>query len=331
MLTNNVDFKRAIAQQFDPDTDYSEFDEAEVDGAFEATVYQLLMERGINAQPLTPRTDEIAEAVRDSLKNEFNPYRPTSSTQSLEFGSIIHRVIKWNGKDIGLEYEPGQVRFPGRRNSRKLRSGYGHLRNHLGCDGEALDCYLAPAFFDDTTIPSDRLFKVSQISPEDGSFDEDKMLLGYQSLDDAKAAYLREMPLDYFGGIREIGINDLDQYAKPQDPKTGVAHFSEQLSDIKETLTQFFDLIPPSPNFSEDAITKAVESAFAPHVSRLDLLISKLEFGEPIQIEGEILEDSEYEAIASVDSDDVQTAVKDWGQELPDEFKNLIGEEDANS
>ncbi|MHC5824596.1 MAG: hypothetical protein ACYT04_54330, partial [Nostoc sp.] len=252
MLTNNLDFKRAITQQFDPDTDYSEFDEAEVDGAFEATIYQLLMERGAKTQSLTPRTDEIAEAVRDSLKNEFNPHRPTPSTQPPEFGSIIHQVVKWNSLDIGLEHRPGEVRFPGRRNSRKLRSGYGHLRNHLGGDGEALDCYLAPAFFDYTTIPSDRLFKVSQISPEDGDFDEHKILLGYQSMEDAKAAYLREMPLDYFGGIKEIGINDLDQYRKPQDPKTGVAHFSEQLSDIKETLTQFFDLIPPNPNFSKD-------------------------------------------------------------------------------
>ncbi|MEH1789639.1 MAG: hypothetical protein V7L23_29815 [Nostoc sp.] len=299
MLTNNLDFKRAISQQFDPDTDYSQFDEAEVDGAFEATVYQLLMERGINAQS------------------------PTPILQPVEFGSIIHRVIKWNGKDIGLEHKPGEVRFPGRRNSRKLRSGYGHLRNHLGGDGEALDCYLAPAFFNDNETPSDRLFKVSQISPEDGSFDEHKILLGYESLDDAKAAYLREMPLDYFGGIREIGINDLDQYRKPQD-------FSEQLSDIKETLTQFFDLIPPSPNFSEDAVIKAVEEAIAPHLSRLDLLIAKLEFGEPIQIEGEILEDSEYEVIASVDSDDVRSSVDDWNQELP-KFKDLIGEEDDSS
>lgn len=306
MLTNNLDFKRAIAQQFDPDTDYSEFDEAEVEGAFEATVYQLLIERGINTQSPTP-----------------NP-------QPVEFGSIIHKVIKWNNLDIGLEYRPTEVRFPGRRNSRKLRSGYGHIRNYRGADGEALDCYLAPSFFNDDKTPSDasrqpteRLWEVSQISPEDGSFDEHKYMLGFLNEDDAKAAYLHEMPLDYFGGIREVGINYLDRYRKPQD-------FSEQLSDIKETLTQFLDLIPPSPNFSEDAVIKAVEEAITPHLSRLDLLIAKLEFGEPIQIEGEILEDSEYEAIASVDPGDVRSAVDDWNQELP-RFKNLIGEVDDSS
>ncbi len=297
-ITNNLDFKRAIAQQFDPDTDYSEFDEAEIDGAFEATIYQLLMERAINTQPPIPG-------------------------QPVEFGSIIHRVIKWNGKDIGLEYEPGQVRFPGRRNSRKLRSGYGHIRNYKGADGEALDCYLAPSFFNENETPSDLLWEISQLSPKDGDFDEHKYMLGFLNEDDAKAAYLREMPLDYFGGIREVGINYLDQYRKSQDNQQD---FSEQLSDIKETLSQFFDLIPPNPNFSEDAVIKAVEGVIAPHLQKLDLLISKLEFGEPIQIEGEILEDSEYEAIASVDSEDVQKAVDDWNQELP-KFKDLIGEE----
>jgi hypothetical protein len=311
-LIKNLDFKRAIAQKFDPDTDYSSFDEAEVDGAFEATVYQLLMERGINAQHPTPNIQHPTSNIQ----------HPTPNTQPPEFGSIIHQVVKWNSLDIGLEHRPGEVRFPGRRNSRKLRSGYGHIRNYKGADGEALDCYLAPSFFNDSETPTDRLWQISQLSPEDGDFDEHKQMIGFLSEDDAKAAYLREMPLDYFGGIREIKINDLDQYRKPQD-------FSEQLSDIKETLTQFFDLIPPSPNFSEDAVIKAVKEAIAPHVSRLDLLISKLEFGEPIQIEGEILEDSEYAQIASVDSDDVRSAVDDWNQELP-KFKDLIGEEDGD-
>lgn len=313
MLTNNLDFKRAIAQQFDPDTDYSEFDEAEIDGVFEATVYQLLLERGVNAQSPTPRAPL--------------PQRTPRVPQSLDFGSIIHQVIKWNGLDIGLEFRPGEVRFPGRRNSRKLRSGYGHFRGYReDSTGEAPDVYLSSAFFDGGT-PSDRLFKVDQLSPEDGDYDEPKYMAGFDSEEEAKSAYLREMPSDYFGGIREVDLNELSKYQK----SLRAQDFSEQLSDIKETLTQFFTSVPPSPNFSEDAVIKVVESAIAPHIQRLDMLIGKLEFGEPIQIEGEILEEDEYEAIASVDSQDVQEAVDDWAQELPDKFKNLIGEENGDS
>jgi hypothetical protein len=309
-LTNNLDFKRAIAQQFDPETDYSSFDEAEVDGAFEATVYQLLMERGGSAQSPVP-----------------NPQRPIPSHQPLDFGSIIHQVVKWNNLDIGLEFRPGEVKFPGRRNSRKLRSGYGHIRGFRDNTGEAPDVYLAPTFFNGGT-PSDRLFKVDQLSPEDGDYDEPKYMAGFDSEDEAKAAYLREMPGDYFGGIREIDLKELSQYRKnqPQDFSEQVSDVKGQLTDIKDTLSQFFELIPPSPSFSEDAIAQAVEFAIAPHISKIDLLIRKLDFGEPIQIEGEILEEDEYEAIASLNSDDVQTAVKDWSQELPDQFKNVLGE-----
>ena len=46
-----------------------------------------------------------------------------------EFGAIIDRVLKWNGLNIGVEYLPGQVRWPGKRHSKKLRSAYGHVRN----------------------------------------------------------------------------------------------------------------------------------------------------------------------------------------------------------
>jgi hypothetical protein len=131
---------------------------------------------------------------------------------SVEFGSIIDHLIKWNGLDIGVEYLPGQVRFPGRRNSKKLKSGYGHIRNHKGADGEALDCYLAPEFFNEDDI-SDLIYEVSQLTL-DGEFDEHKLMLGYYNEFEAKGAYLREMPEDMFGGIRLLDLADLEQYRK---------------------------------------------------------------------------------------------------------------------
>jgi hypothetical protein len=45
MLTSNVDFMRSICREFDRETDYSSFDEPELQGAFEATVMQLILER----------------------------------------------------------------------------------------------------------------------------------------------------------------------------------------------------------------------------------------------------------------------------------------------
>lgn len=131
----------------------------------------------------------------------------------VEFGSIIDRVIQWNGLSIGVEYLPGQVRFPGRKHSKKLRSGYGHIRNHKGADGEALDCYLFSGLFRDINDdePSNKVFEVTQLT-QDGEFDEHKFMIGFANKAEAEAAYLREMPEFLFGGIREVAILDLEQY-----------------------------------------------------------------------------------------------------------------------
>ena len=131
---------------------------------------------------------------------------------SLDFGCIIHKIIKWNGLDIGVEYRPGDIRFKGSKHQRKIRSGYGHCRGYVGADKEALDVYLCPEYFKPDGEPSDRIFEVSQLSMKAGSFDEHKYMIGYQDLQEAKAAYLSEMPEKAFGDIREVDRNYLEQF-----------------------------------------------------------------------------------------------------------------------
>jgi hypothetical protein len=164
--------------------------------------------------------------VEDTPIEDIPVEDTTELSESTDFGAIIDRVFKWNGLDIGVEFLPGAVRFPGRRNSKKLRSGYGHIRGYLGADGNALDCYLYPGLVplnkgdepqgsdNPNGIPSDRIFEIEQISPEDGDFDEHKYMLGYNSSESAKAAYLAEMPSEYFGRIRAVTVADLEQYKR---------------------------------------------------------------------------------------------------------------------
>ncbi|MBH8566734.1 DUF935 family protein [Nostoc sp. CENA67] len=135
-------------------------------------------------------------------------------SESVDFGSIIDRVLKWQGLSIGVEFLPGQVRFPGRKHSKKLRSAYGHIRGYSGNDDEALDCYIYPGLLLDEPEGSDRIFQISQISPEDGDFDEFKMLIGYANLKTARDAYLAEMPIDYLGGVQEVTVESLEQYKR---------------------------------------------------------------------------------------------------------------------
>ena len=150
------------------------------------------------------------------------PIEATETPAEPEFGAIIDRVITWQDLKLGVEYLPGQVRFPGKKTSKKLRSGYGHIRGYKGADGEALDCYLAPAFFADGEEPTTKLYEIRQMSM-DGDFDEHKFMLGYESQDVAELAYLREMPEDFFGGIRTVTLAELEQYRKPAPVNMSIA------------------------------------------------------------------------------------------------------------
>ena len=178
--------------------------------------------------------------VWKQIKAVENTVDNSEIMESLDFGAIIHKVIKWNGLEIGCEYKPGEVRFPGRRNSRKLRCGYGHIRGYREpFTGEAPDVYLAPEFFNGGD-PSNKLFKVSQLSPEDGDFDEPKYMCGFPDMETAKQAYLREMPQDYFGRIEEVFISELSKYKKTIDYSEAMANqfvqFEEKLDSLSTEL-----------------------------------------------------------------------------------------------
>lgn len=345
-LTNNLDFKRAIASQFDPSTDYSQMDAAEIDGAFEATVYQLLLER---AKPpefkevALPRagstvswdyssetaigkvyktyTKSVALKIKNStITRNGTPENPAlqiaqddgsrvlklaSEVQLIEFvevveeppefRAVIHNVVNWNGLKIGLEYRPGDIRFKGTGYERKLKCGYGHIRGFVGNEGEALDCYLAPTFFNGGN-KSDRLFQISQLSPEDSDFDKYKIMIGFNGEAEAKDAFIKEMSSTHFGVIKEISLDDLAQYRKLQPSS--------------------------EPSFSEEKLAKIITEAFQPLAQRLDRII---EFAEKIQLQGEILPTEEYQAIASTNEATIEKAVKDWQEKLPDDTANIIG------
>jgi hypothetical protein len=139
------------------------------------------------------------------------------TTLTFDYGALIHHVLPWNGFDVGVEHLPGEVRFPGRKFSQRLRSGYGHIRGHRDNTNEAPDCYIHPGLLDkDNPQGSDRMWEVWQLNPKTKVFDEPKHMIGYWSQEDAQTAYLREMPTEFYGGIREITPMHLERYQIPK-------------------------------------------------------------------------------------------------------------------
>lgn len=170
-----------------------EFAEPEVEGNISSELAAIFGNNGQSPQQETPPPGN-----NQDLEAEFSSYL-------LEFAT--KKVIDWNGLQIGVEYLDGD-----RRHGKKLAGSYGHIRNHVGEDGEALDAYLAPGVVDGNR-GSDRVYRVTQFN-EEGEFDEFKFMLGYKSKKAAREAYQAAISKKNFGGIRESSIEDIRQYDK---------------------------------------------------------------------------------------------------------------------
>ena len=219
----------------------------------------------------------------------------------LDFGCIVHKVIQWNGIELGVEYRPGDVRWAGKKYARKLKSGYGHCRNFIGTDGMSLDCYLSSEFFKPYGSPSDRIFEVTQMSPKDDA-EERKMMIGYQDIEQAKEAYLAEMNSEYFRGIHEVSIDHLDYYRKPKPPSE-----------------------PNQPNYNyAEQVADAISETLKPYAARLDELQTRLDFAEKIKVSGEILDQSDYDELAKSDAAVIDSAIAQWVESDNTDTQNLV-------
>lgn len=110
----------------------------------------------------------------------------------------IQEKLVWNGVPISIEWLAGQKReyenVP--ESERKaLAAHYGYIRRTDTDDGEELDVYLKPDS-DEKTV-----FLLVQVGIDLGEYDEIKFMLGFDSIEEAKEAYLAGMPTTMFGAI----------------------------------------------------------------------------------------------------------------------------------
>lgn len=107
------------------------------------------------------------------------------------------KQVTWNGVTMKLEYLTGDERSgvngaTGKSWSRTMKDNYGYMPGTYGkgADGEAIDVYFSPK-------PNDAgarvVYKIRQ-KKKTGEYDEDKFMVGYASGDEAKKAFLRNMP-----------------------------------------------------------------------------------------------------------------------------------------
>jgi hypothetical protein len=116
--------------------------------------------------------------------------------------------MDFQGLPIALEYTAGGVRSGIGKDDKPwethFRYAYGYIDGTKGADGEELDVFIGP------NINADTAFVVHQKKPETGKYDEQKVMLGWDSADEAKQAYLDHYDSPkFFGSIHPVTMDKL--------------------------------------------------------------------------------------------------------------------------
>lgn len=117
--------------------------------------------------------------------------------------------VKLYGFEISIENAKGSVRrwhdpHSGESGSTKMQHDYGYIRGTQGTDGDHVDVYVGP------NTDSQKVFVIDQMKkPDFKKFDEQKCMLGFDSAEEAKAAYLKHYNDNrFFGSMREMSMDD---------------------------------------------------------------------------------------------------------------------------
>lgn len=140
------------------------------------------IERILGQQTTRPDIDQAAHAAATSPLNDL----PEPTQAQKEAGNYQKGHINLHGLDIAIENPQGSERRgvspDGKEWSSTLASHYGYFKRTNGNDGDHVDTFIGP------NPDSTKVFVVDQLN-KDGSFDEHKVMLGFDSLEDADRGY----------------------------------------------------------------------------------------------------------------------------------------------
>ena len=139
--------------------------------------------------------------------------------------------------DITIEQPQGSIRrgkdANGKKWESKMHNTYGYFRGTEGVDGDHIDVFLSN---DIDGWNGRKVFVVDQYNP-DGTFDEHKVMLGFNDIDEAKSDYLANYEKGWENGRRidvtPVSLEDFEKWIGSSHRKTKA--FAEYAGVKKET------------------------------------------------------------------------------------------------
>ncbi|MGZ9893017.1 LPD5 domain-containing protein [Bordetella bronchiseptica] len=141
-------------------------------------------------------TDAAAHEAATSPTNGL----PEPSAAQKEAGNYKVGRTRVAGLDISIENPEGSERRgtspDGTAWANRMAGHYGYIRRTEGADGDQVDVFVRPGTAPEFSGP---VFVVDQVDPGSGSFDESKVMLGYDSREQAEGAYRDSYTPDWRG------------------------------------------------------------------------------------------------------------------------------------
>lgn len=189
-----------------------------------------------------PEDMQITEHTKFSLrlKSAIDETETNPSDAQKESGNYKKGHIKFGGYDYTIENPKGSTRSgkdaDGKEWKVTMHDTYGYIRGKFGKDGDHLDMFINDKA--DLDNWNGDVFVVDQVNP-DGSFDEHKVMYGYDSMDDAKKAYLANYSEGWqgLGNITGVSKDEFDKWLDTSNrklkPFADYAKVKFSLKDIK--------------------------------------------------------------------------------------------------
>ena len=199
----------------------------EIDGKQFGDLYEVANYIDGNEQPLSAKIEAASAEVNTD---------PTEAQK--EAGNYKKGHVQVGTFDITIEQPQGSVRkgtdADGKQWESKMNNTYGYIRGAVGVDGDHIDVFLSN---DIDGWNGRKVFVVDQYNP-DGSFDEHKVMLGFNDMDEAKSDYLANYEKGWEDGRRIIvsatNLEDFEKWIDSSHRKT--KPFAEYAGVKKETV-----------------------------------------------------------------------------------------------
>lgn len=155
----------------------------------------------------------LMEIISESLSRELERARRETNTNPTDGQKEADNYKKGRitilGFNIAIENPKGTYRKGKDRNGKEwktlMHNDYGYFTRTLGKDGDAIDVFIGP------NLESEKIFPIDQYI--NGKFDETKVMLGFDTAEAAKRAYLSNYEKDW-KGFKYITEVDVESFKK---------------------------------------------------------------------------------------------------------------------